>query len=63
MGAAGSWWRESLEGAGGWGGQGLVWLRGSDPVSSVSLIHCQADLSPQVPNLGCDHSVVTWGGT
>ena len=62
-GAAGRWPRGSLKGARGWRGQGLVWLCESDLVSSVSLIHCQADLSPPVPSLGCGHSVVTWGGT
>jgi hypothetical protein len=62
-GAGGSWSRGSLEGTGGWRGQGLVWLCESDLVSNVSLIHCQPDLSPPVPSLGCGHSVVTWGGT
>lgn len=65
LGAAGSWLRDSLEGAGGGGARGLVRLpgSGSDLVSSVGLIHCHTDLSPLVPGLGCDHFIVTWGDT
>lgn len=48
-----------MEGAEDWEARGS----GSDLVSRVGQIHCQADLSPLVPGLGCDHFAVTWGDT